>query len=111
MALVSVLADELLLRQSIDDSNRDGLLSLDRITSVIHILILVGIVIFRAINDYISSLQITLAIICGLLSLFIFHRRMYFTFVEQDWKSARLHARLWHVAGSVCPLFAFLPKF
>ena len=43
---VSVVADGLMLQMSEDDSNRDGLLPVDRVTSVIHIVLLVCLLLY-----------------------------------------------------------------
>ena len=109
--VVSTLADGLLLYQSKDSSNRNGILGLDRVTSVIHIFTLIIMVIYRTMGSYISHVQLALALVVTLPSLFYFHRRLYFSFVEQDWKKARFCARIWHIGGTLASLILFLPKF
>ena len=107
----SVVADGLLARQSTDDSNRDGLLKVDRVTSAVHIPFLAAMFIYRGAAGHASPAQLAIAVGLAVLSLATFHARLYYTFVEQRWRPARLCARLWHVGGMVAPLLGLLPRF
>lgn len=111
VGLVSVIADGCLYTMSSDDSNRNGLLDVDRITSGIHIFVLLAVVIYRLLANLMSTLQFIVALLIGLLSIIFFHRRLYFSFVEQDWRKARDHARLWHIGGVATSFVALAPKF
>lgn len=111
VGIVSVIADGCLYTMSSDDSNRNGLLDVDRVTSLFHIAVLIAIVIYRLMADLMSPLQFIIAILVGLFSIVFFHRRLYFSFVEQDWRKARDHARLWHVGGVTASFVALAPKF
>ena len=110
IGLVSVIADGCLYTMSSDDSNRIGLLDIDRITSVIHFSVFLAVVIYRLLANLISVLQFIVTLLICLLSMLFFHRRLYFSFVEQDWRN-RDHARLWHIGIVVTSFVAFAPKF
>ena len=83
VGLASVLADGLLLKQSTGASNRDGLLFIDRKTSVVHVLTLLGMFIYRGVSGHASAAQLGIAVAIGVVSLATFHGRLYYTFVEQ----------------------------
>lgn len=111
VSFTSVLADGMLRGQSMDASSRDGWMVYDRKTAVMHILTLIAVFIYRGVEGHASRGQLGIAVALGLVSLAIFHRRLHYTFVEQQWRPARICARLWHVGGTVAPLIGLLPRF
>ena len=110
VTVVSVIADGFLLHQSADESNREGLLWIDRKTAVLHMLTVPLIVIYRLTSGYITLTQFLLPLAFSTLAIAAFHRRVYCTFVEQDWRKARFWGRVWHVGGSLAPVLAFIPS-
>ena len=109
--VVATVADGMLLYQSTDATNRIGLIGYDRITSMIHVQTLIMVALYRAFWSYISSLQFALALAIGLVSLFFFHRRLYFSYVEQEWEKARFCARVWHIGGIISSTIILAPRF
>mmetsp|Transcript_46261 Transcript_46261/g.93378 ORF Transcript_46261/g.93378 Transcript_46261/m.93378 type:complete len:207 (-) Transcript_46261:261-881(-) len=108
---VSVLADGLLLRQTKDASNRAGILSIDRKTAAFHVVFIIGLLMYRGLRGFASPFQLAFALALGLAALSMFYARLYYTYVEQCWRSARWYARIWHVGGIVAPLIGLLPRF
>ena len=108
---VSVVADGFLAKQSTDDSNRQGMLKFDRLTSVFHINMLVAMLIYRSVNNFMSPVQLVISLTLAIGSLFFFHRRLYDTFVEQNWIKARMDARFWHIGGTIASSLALAPKW
>jgi len=108
IAAVSTIADGLMLHQSRDASNRIGLIALDRKTSVLHVAVLIGLGAYRCAAGHTSALQAGVALVLGLVALTMFHRRLYYTFVVQQWRPARTYARLWHAGATIAPLVALL---
>ena len=106
----SVVADGLLLRQSTDSSNRNGLLFIDRKTAVLHTITLVGMFVYRGVGGFASPAQLGIAVGLAVPTMAFFHARLYFTFVRQEWRPARACARIWHVGGTVAPLVGLLPR-
>ena len=109
-SVVSVLADGMMLTMTADSSNRDGIIYLDRITSAVHVICLVILFVYRSANGFVSLTRLAVATAIGIASLSLFHRRLYFIFVEQQWRPARTYARLWHVGGTIAPLVALSPE-
>lgn len=108
---VSLVADGLLAGQTVDSSNRLGLLVLDRYTALLHIVVILGLLVHRWANQYMSPSQAALALTVGACAFLSFHARIYFICVEQDWRKARRCGRLWHIAGLVAPTIALSPYF
>ena len=108
---ISTLADGMLLYQSTDKNNRIGLIGYDRVTSITHVLTLAIIALYRTLSLFISYRQFIMGLMIGIVSLFFFHRRLYFSYVEQNWANARFCARVWHVGGIISSLIILAPSF
>jgi hypothetical protein len=93
VAATSTIADGMLYEEY---------LPVDRKTSVGHIIIWGCLLAFFA--KCVDTVWIMLLVLLAVSSLAIFHARMHFTFVVQDWKTARNCARAWHIAGSAVPM-------
>jgi hypothetical protein len=93
VAAVSTIADGMLYEEY---------LPVDRKTSVGHIIIWGCLLVFFA--KCVHKVWIVLLALLAVSSLTIFHARMHFTFVVQDWKTARNCARAWHITGAAVPL-------